>query len=203
MRDMMSTRLTALSAAAVLGAFLTGCGGGAVKDDMKKMGAADLSAREMVLVDEWDALAKEILKVHPNETPAQNLKEKQIMGDLLVIYKMQADNAFASAKAAKPEAQAPEIESAILAVTKLGKEGDKRVNDIKMALQKGGHHYSKAESSEEEYIFISPKAKMAFMEEAAKLRGLLAAGKPATAAEIDMISISVSRTFDDAMKMKT
>ena len=201
----MFTRLTALTVAAVLGAFLAGCGGGGgeVKSDMGKMSGPALSAKEVALTEDWDNLSKDILKAHPNETPAQVQKEKQIMGDLLVIYRIQAENAFAAAKNAAGPAQAAELQNAIMAVTKLGQEGDKRINDIKMTLQKGGHHYTKAEGSDEEYIYINPTAKKAFMDEANKLRALLASGKQATAAEIDAIAVNVSMTFDKAMKMKT
>jgi outer membrane murein-binding lipoprotein Lpp len=198
----MTRNVMAFLSTVVLGALLAGCQGESKKSDTM-MSPTDLSARETALVEEWKALSQDILKSHPNETPAQNQKEIQIVGDLLGVYKMQAENAYAGAKAAKGDAQAAEIRSAMDAVTKLAMEGDKRVNDIKMTLQKGGHHYSKAEGSEEEFIFINPKAKKALMDEVAKMRTWLAAGKPASAADLDASAANVWAAYEGAMKKKT
>ncbi len=199
----MSRKLMALSAAAVFGLYLAGCGGEGKMDDMAAAGGGVLSAKETKLVEDYDALAKEILKVHPNETEVQKQKELQIVGELLAIYRAEAENAFAAAKAVKGEAQAGGIKKAIESVTKLALEGDKRVNDIKLALQKGGHHHTKAEGSDEEYIYIDAKAKKALMEDVNKLRALLVTGKEATAAELDAIAADVFATVDGAMKKKT
>ncbi len=200
--------LTMLSAVAVLG-FLCSCKGTGSTTAGAAGAAASgtAAAEENRLVAEYDQLATEMLKVHPNETEAQKKQEIDLIRTLLGVYKTQADADFTAAKAAPDaKAQGKALESAIEDVTKVAQEGDKRINDIKLRLQKGGHHHTKAEGSDEEYILVDPAAKKSLMGEVAKLRGLLLganAGKMATVPDLDPIQKNVDELADKAVKAKT
>lgn len=181
-------------AIAVAGLGLAGCkscpcGGGG-------QGAAfDVAgATEPQLVARYDVLADEILKVEKEEL--------DIMKALLKVYKGQADAALTAAKAAPAAGQEKPLGDAIEAVTKIALEGDKAVNDTKLKLRKGGHHHSKAEGEAEEYILVDPKSKAALMDEAKKLRELLAGAKGGTAApaaDLEAVQKTVDELADKAI----
>jgi len=180
--------------------FLAACktpsGGGAFKIE---------GASEEAVVDRYDKLAGEILAAHPNTTEAQKTEELSLVRALLGIYKFQADTSLAAAKAAGGKEQVAPLEKAIAAVTNLAREGDKRVNDVKLRLQKGGHHHSKAEGSDEEWILVKPEARKALMEDTAKLRALLQGatnGTTAPAADLDAIWKHVDEAADAAIALK-
>jgi hypothetical protein len=153
-------------------------------------------ATEEALVARYDALADEILKVHPNETEAQKAEEIGIVRALLGVYKGQADAALTGAKAAGGKEQVTPLEKAIDAVTYLAREGDKKVNDVKLRLQKGGHHHSKAEGSDEEWILVKPADRKALMDDAAKLRELLAGANNGQAAPVETLD-SIQKRVDE------
>jgi hypothetical protein len=177
---------------AAAGLFLAGC------ECMKSkgsVGAFDAAgANEEGLVARYEVLADEILRVEK--------EEMDIMRALLRNYKAQTDTALTAAKAVQAKDQVKPLETAIEAVQKIALEGDKRIRDTKLKLQKGGHHHTKAEGSEEEYVLVDPKTKAALMDHVGKLRALLAGaqgGTTAPAADLEAIMKDVDTLADKAI----
>ncbi len=197
--------MAALSVVCLVG-LLSSCKEGPGMSGATGMAAGGLSAQEDQLVARYDQLAKDILKAHPNETEAQKKEEVELVRSLLGVYKTQADASLMAAKVAQGKDQAKPLESAIEEVTKIAQEGDKRVNDIKLQLQKGGHHHTKAEDgSGDEYVLVDTKTKKALTADADKLRVMLAAAKTgaaASAADIEAIQKDVDSLASQALQAK-
>jgi hypothetical protein len=177
---------------AASGLLLAGC------ECMKSKGTAGAfdvaGANEEGLTARYGVLADEILRVEKEEV--------DLMRALLKNYKAQADAALTAAKAGQAKDQVTPLGNAIEAVQKIALEGDKRVRDTKLKLQKGGHHHTKAEGETEEYVLVDPKAKAALMEDVAKLRALLAGaqgGTAAPAADLEAIGKDVDAQADKAI----
>jgi len=182
-------------ALAAAGLFLAGC------ECMKSKGAGasfnPAGAGEQELVARYGVLADELLRAEK--------EEYEINRTLLGIYKGQADAALTAAAAAQGKDQAAPLEKAVLAVTSLAQEGNDQVTAIKTRLKKGGHHYTKAEGTADEYIFVEPKAKQSLMNDVKRLREMLAGaqgGTTAPAAEMDAIKVNVDALAEAAMSVK-
>ncbi len=195
-------RFTVMLSAVGLMALLAGCSG-----QQGVGGTSGLTAGgEDALVAQYDKLSEAILKeTNKNGTEAQRKEELGIVRSLLTIYQGKANAALTAAKTAQGKDQVKPLQDGIQAVTDIAQEGDKRVNDIKLKLQKGGHHHTKAEGSDEEFIFVNPAQKKALMADAQKLREMLAGaetGKTAPAADIDAVQKDVNDNTDQALKSK-
>ena len=121
------------------------------------------------------------------------------MRALLTKYRAEAIKALDAAKTATAATQATDLKAAIEAITKLAQEGDNTVMGIKNTLRQGGHHHNKEEGSTDEYIFVNGKARKALMDDAQKLRDMVAGGKQATAADLDPIQKDVNTIADEAL----